>query len=96
MKKTVAYICYFISTAAAAIFVEILLSYLMMGILFTAADSSPGDLSETGKLLYSVAGPVLYASLLFVLYFVFVKVIDSKNSLMINMGSSSISLLHFI
>lgn len=69
MKQTLAYGAYFLTVATFTYFVEIILSFMISGILFHAADAPPGDISDEGKLLFSVGVPVVYAFVLFALYY---------------------------
>lgn len=77
MKQTIAYSSYFLIVAAVTYFLELLLSIFIMGILFSAADAPPGDISETAKLVYSVGMPVAYASVLFGLYYLYTDILKS-------------------
>ncbi|KPN95007.1 hypothetical protein [Lysinibacillus sp. ZYM-1] len=79
MKKTIAYGAYFLIVATVTYFVEIFLSFMISGILFYAADAPPGDITNTGKLLYSVGMPVGYAFILFGLYYLYLQIIKGFN-----------------
>lgn len=54
MKQIIAYLAYFLIAASVTYFVEFFLSIMISGILFYAADEPPGDISDQGKLLYSL------------------------------------------
>ncbi|ATP40391.1 hypothetical protein CSE16_10210 [Solibacillus sp. R5-41] len=87
MKQTIAYGAYFLIVATVTYFVEIFLSFMIMGILFDAADAPPGDVSDKGKLLFSVGMPVVYAFVLFALYYQYNAILKSfKNHLMLSVG----------
>ena len=87
MKQTIAYGAYFLIVATVTYFVEFFLSYMIGGILFYAADAPPGDISDTGKLLFSVGIPVGYAFVLFGLYYLYSQIIKSFNiHLMLSIG----------
>lgn len=77
MKQTIAYGAYFLIVAIVTYFVELFLSLMIMGILFSAADAPPGDISETGKLLYSVGIPVVYSFVLLGLYYLYREILKN-------------------
>ena len=79
MKQTFAFGAYCLIAVAATYFVEILLSLNIAGILFHAADAPPGDITDRGKLLYSVGIPVVYASVLFTLYYLYSEFLKNFN-----------------
>ncbi|MCM3711100.1 hypothetical protein [Sporosarcina luteola] len=84
MKQTLAYGVYFLIVAAITYFVEFFLSFMISGILFHAADAPPGDISDTGKLLFSVGMPVGYT---FILYYLYRQIFKSFNiHLMLSVG----------
>ncbi len=86
MKGIIAQGAYFVVVAIITYFMEWLLSLMIGGILFTAADAPPGDISETGKLLYSVGVPVFYGFALYGLYFLLSYIIDSFKILHASIG----------
>lgn len=57
----------------------VFLSYMINGILFYAADAPPGDISETGKLLFSVGIPAVYSFVLFGLYYLYRNILKVFN-----------------
>lgn len=79
MKQTIAYVTYFVTVATITYFVEFILIYMISGILFYAADAPPGDISDSSKLLYSVGIPVIYAFILYWLYFFYSLIMKSFN-----------------
>lgn len=50
---------------------------MISGILFDAADAPPGDISDEGKLLFSVGMPVVYAFVIFSLYYLYSNILKS-------------------
>ncbi len=87
MKKMIAYGVYFLVVATVTYFVGIFLSYMISGILFYAADAPPGDISDRGKLLFSVGLPVGYAFVLFGVYYLFSQIVKGFNiHLMLGIG----------
>lgn len=87
MKQTIAYGVYFLIVAIVTYCIEFFLSYMISGILFHAADAPPGDISETGKLLFSVGIPVGYAFVLFGLYYFYREILKSfRIHLMLSVG----------
>ena len=87
MKQTIAYGTYFIISATVTYVVEFFLFYMISGILFYAADAPPGDISDNGKLLLSVGMPVIYAFVLFALYYLYINILKSfKIHLMLSVG----------
>ena len=77
MKQTIAYGAYFLIVTTVTYFVGIFSSYMIMAILFDAAGATPGDLSDEGKLLLSVGMPVIYAFILFALYYLYCNILKS-------------------
>ncbi|MEG0471623.1 MAG: hypothetical protein RR588_04740 [Solibacillus sp.] len=77
MKQTIASGSYILIVSPVTYFVEIFLTLIIWGILFSAADAPPGDISETGKLLFSVGAPVVYAFVLFALYYLLCKILKN-------------------
>ena len=87
MKQKIAYSAYFLIVVTVTYFVELFLSFMIMSILFSAADAPPGDISETGKLLYSVGMPVVYAFVLLGLYYLYSDILKSFSiHLMLSIG----------
>ncbi|MBD8035861.1 hypothetical protein H9635_03845 [Solibacillus sp. A46] len=87
MKQTIAYGAYFLIAATVTYFVDFFLFFLISGILFDAADAPPGDISDNGKLLLSVGMPVIYAFILFALYYLYSNILKSFNiHLMLSVG----------
>ena len=87
MKQTIAYSTFFLIAVTVTYFVEFLLSIMIGGILFHAADAPPGDISDEGKLLFSVGMPVVYAFVLFALYYLYTEILKSFNiQLMLSVG----------
>ncbi|MCG7333806.1 hypothetical protein MHZ95_00790 [Sporosarcina sp. ACRSM] len=87
MSKMIAYGAYFLIAAIVTYCVEFFLSYMISGILFYAADAPPGDISDTSKLLYSVGMPVIYAFVLFGLYYFYREILKSFSiHLMLSVG----------
>ncbi len=87
MKQTIAYGAYFLFVATVTYFIELFLSLMIMGILFSAADAPPGDISETSKLLYSVGMPIVYAFFLFGIYYLYTDILKSFSThLMLGVG----------
>lgn len=87
MKQTIAYGAYFLIAATVTYFVELFLFIMISGTLFYAADAPPGDISETGKLLFSVGMPVVYAFVLFEIYYLYSRVIKKFGiNLMLSIG----------
>jgi len=79
MKQTIAYSAYFLFVATITYFVAIFLYFMISGILFYAADSPPGDISDTSKLLFSVGMPLGYAIVLFGVYYLYSQIIKDFN-----------------
>lgn len=77
MKQIIAYIAYFLIAASVTYFVEFFLSIIISGILFYAADEPPGDISDQGKLLYSVGMPVIYSFILFAIYYLYSEILKN-------------------
>ncbi|PID15300.1 hypothetical protein CSV63_09045 [Sporosarcina sp. P34] len=93
MKQPIAYGAYFLMAAIVTYCVEFFLTYMISGILFYAADAPPGDISDTGKLLFSVGIPVVYAFVLFGLYYLYSNILKGFN---IHLRLSVGVLLHII
>lgn len=79
MKQTIAYATYFSIAVGVTYIVEFLLSFLIIGILFDAADAPPGDILEGDKLVLSIGLPVIFAFTLFALYYLYCRILKSFN-----------------
>ena len=87
MKQTIAYGVYFLIAGAVTYFVEFFLFLMISSILFSAADAPPGDISDSGKLLLSVGMPVIYAFILFALYYLYSAILKNfKIHLILSVG----------
>lgn len=87
MKQTIAYGAYFLISATVTYVFNFFSLYIISGILFYAADAPPGDISDNGKLLLSVGMPVIYAFILFALYYLYSTILKSfKIHLILSVG----------
>ncbi|MDN4494380.1 hypothetical protein [Ureibacillus aquaedulcis] len=77
MKQAIVPGAYFLIASIITYFVELFLSLLIGGILFTAADTPPGDISDSSKLFYSVGLPVVYGFIFFGLYYLINRIVES-------------------
>ena len=73
------YILFALIASVAAHFFQLVVGYFFLAMLFTAAGSPPGDLSQSSYVFYTIGLPLIFGVCLWVGYFLMVNIIIHFN-----------------